>query len=269
MGFFENSFFGDIVGSPGRTAIQENINKIKQKYHPQIIIANGENAAHGRGITDKIVKELISQGIQVITMGNHTWDQKEIYQFIDLYPYLIRPANYPSGTPGRGYIILNFNQYKLAVINLQGRTFMPAIDCPFQTVSRLLEEIKQETSNIIVDFHAEATSEKQAMGWFLDGKVSAVVGTHTHVQTADERLLFNDTAYISDIGMVGPYDGILGMRKEEVLEKFITSLPQRFEVDNSGKWQLNAVVIDIDFNTGKATNIERIQFNQDKTIFMD
>jgi len=262
-------FFGDIVGSSGRTVIQENINKLKQKYHPQIIIANGENAAHGRGITEKILKELVGYGIQVVTLGNHTWDQKEIYQFINHYPYLIRPANFPIGTPGNGYVILNFNQYKFAVINLQGRTFLPAIDCPFQTVTQILKEIKNETSNIIVDFHAEATSEKQSMGWYLDGKVSAVVGTHTHVQTADERLLDHGTAYISDIGMVGPYDGILGMKREEVIEKFITSLPQRFEVDNTGKWQLNAVVIDIDFNTGRALNIERIHINQNKSIFMD
>ncbi|TCS83025.1 TIGR00282 family metallophosphoesterase [Tepidibacillus fermentans] len=259
-------FLGDIVGSPGRNAIAENINKIKQKFRPQIIVANGENAAGGRGITEKILKDLMNLGIHVVTMGNHTWDQKDIYQFIDHFPHLIRPANYPSGTPGKGYTIINFNAHKLAIINLQGRTFLPAIDCPFRKVEEILEEIRKETANILVDFHAEATSEKQAMGWFLDGKVSAVVGTHTHVQTADERILPKGTAYITDVGMVGPYDGILGMKKEEVIEKFITALPQRFEVDKLGRWQLNAVIIDIDLVTGKAKRIERIHLNQEKSI---
>ncbi|MFV9509774.1 TIGR00282 family metallophosphoesterase [Tepidibacillus sp. LV47] len=259
-------FFGDIVGSPGRRAIQENIGKIKQKYRPQIIVANGENAAGGRGITEKILKELMNLGIQVITMGNHTWDQKDVYQFIGNFPNLIRPANYPSGTPGKGYTIINFNTHKLAIINLQGRTFLPAIDCPFKKAEEILESVRKETSNILIDFHAEATSEKQAMGWFLDGKVSAVIGTHTHVQTADERILPKGTAYITDVGMVGPYDGILGMKKEEVIEKFITSMPQRFEVDKSGRWQLNAVIIDIDLASGKAKHIERIFLNQEKTI---
>ena len=259
-------FLGDIVGSPGRTAISDNMNKLKQKYRPQMIIANGENAASGRGITEKILKELLTQGIQIITMGNHTWDHKDIYQFIDQYPQLIRPANFPDGTPGKGYTIVNFNTTKIAVINLQGRTFLPAIDCPFREVEKILEKIKKITPVIFVDFHAEATSEKQAMGWFLDGKVSAVVGTHTHVQTADERILPGGTAYITDVGMVGPRDGILGMKKEAVIEKFMTSLPQRFEVDKESKWQLNAIVVDIEMNTGKALNIERIHIDQDSPI---
>lgn len=259
-------FFGDIVGSPGRTAIQENMARIKDKYHPNFVIANGENAASGRGINEKITKELFGLGIQVITMGNHTWDQRDIFDFIDKYPNLIRPANFPDG-PGKGYTIIKFNTYKIAIINLQGRTFLPPIDCPFTKVNKLIDEIKSITPNIIVDFHAEATSEKQAMGWFLDGRVTAVVGTHTHVQTSDQRILPNGTAYITDIGMCGPYDGILGMRKEEVLQKFITALPQRFEVDKDGRWQINAVIIDIDMETGKAKKIEKIRIDDENLLW--
>ncbi len=260
-------FLGDIVGSPGRTVIEDYMTKLKEKYHPHIIIANGENAAGGRGINEKILKQFFQTGINIVTMGNHTWDQKEIFDFIDNHNHLIRPANFPKGTPGKGYTIFNYNAYKLAVINIQGRTFLPPIDCPFRIVNEIIEEVKKETPNIIVDFHGEATSEKQAMGWFLDGKVSAVVGTHTHVQTADERILPKGTAYITDIGMVGPYDGILGMMRESVIEKFITSLPQRFEVDKEGRWQLNGVIIDIDPKSGKTSNIERVRFDADNPMW--
>lgn len=266
MTFLRVLFLGDIVGSPGRNLIEENLVKIKEKYRPHIIIANGENAAGGRGINEKILKQLFQWGINIVTMGNHTWDQKEIFDFIDDYKHLIRPANYPVGTPGNGYAIFNFNTFKLAVINIQGRTYLPPLDCPFTTATQLIEKIKKETPNIIVDFHAEATSEKQAMGWYLDGQVSAVVGTHTHVQTGDERILSKGTAYITDIGMVGPYDGILGMKREQVIEKFITALPQRFEVDTEGRWQINAVLIEINPNTGKANSIERIRFDSDNPI---
>jgi len=260
-------FFGDIVGSPGRLAIEKNILKIRENYHPQIIITNGENAAGGRGITEKIVKELSQLGINIITMGNHTWDNKEIFDFIDDYKNLIRPANFPVGSPGKGYTIINFNSYKLAVINLQGRTYLPAIDCPFQTARKLIEVVKKETPNIIIDFHAEATSEKLSLGWYLDGQVSAVIGTHTHVQTADERLLPNGTAYITDVGMVGPYDGILGMERQAVIERFVTALPNRFEVDEKAGWQINAVVIDINPETGLATKIEKIRIDPDNSLF--
>ncbi len=255
-------FIGDIVGSSGREALQKNLPMIKEKYKPHMIIVNGENAAGGRGITEKIAKEFFSLGIHAITMGNHTWDQKDIFDFIDHYDALIRPANYPTGTPGKGFTLINYNNHKIAIINIQGRTFLPPIDCPFQTVSDILEKIKKETPNIIVDFHAEATSEKIAMGWYLDGRVSAVFGTHTHVQTADERILPNGTGYITDIGMTGPRNGILGMNKDAVINKFITSLPQRFEVDTGEQWQLNAVLIDLDLNSGKTTHIERISLDE-------
>lgn len=260
-------FFGDIVGSPGRAALEENIFRIKEKFHPHIIIVNGENAAGGRGINEKIVKQFFQLGINIITMGNHVWDQREIFDFIDNTKNLIRPANFPEGTPGKGYTIFHFNAYKLAVVNLQGRTYLPPLDCPFQAASQLIDEIKKETNNIIVDFHAEATSEKQAMGWFLDGKVSAIVGTHTHVQTADERILPKGTAYVTDVGMTGPYDGILGMNREEVIEKFITQLPQRFEVDKKGRWQINALIIDINPDTGKAVKIERLRIDDDNPLW--
>ena len=256
-------FLGDIVGSPGRDLIEENLTKIKKRYHPHLIIANGENAAGGRGINEKILKQLYGYGINVITMGNHTWDQKEIFDFIDDYQHLIRPANYPKGTPGNGFTVIHFNSYKIAVINLQGRTFLPPIDCPFTTVMNIIEMVKKETPIIIVDFHAEATSEKQAMGWFLDGKVTAVIGTHTHVQTGDEKILPGGTAYITDVGMIGPYDGVLGMKREAVIEKFITSLPQRFEVDKSERWQINGLIIDINLETGKTEKIERLRFDSD------
>lgn len=260
-------FLGDIVGSPGRDLIENNLTKLKDKYRPHIIIANGENAAGGRGINEKILKQLFQLGINIITMGNHTWDQKEIYEFIDDYKHFIRPANYPAMTPGKGYTIFHFNSYKLAVINVQGRTYLPPLDCPFTKTMELIETIKKETPNIIVDFHAEATSEKQAMGWLLDGKVTAVIGTHTHVQTGDERIFPKGTAYITDVGMVGPYDGILGMKREQVIDKFITHLPQRFEVDASDRWQINGVIIDINPDTGFSLNIERIRFDSDNPIW--
>lgn len=259
-------FYGDIVGSPGRDAIEKYYTKIKEKYRPHIMLANGENAAGGRGINEKILKEFFQWGFHAITMGNHTWDQKEIFDFIDQYKNLIRPANFPEGTPGFGYTIIPFNHHKLAVINLQGRTFLPPLECPFKTAVQIIEKIQKETKNIIVDFHAEATSEKQALGWYLDGKVSALIGTHTHVQTGDERILPKGTAYITDVGMVGSYDGILGMNREGVIDKFLTSLPQRFEVDKGGRIQINAVVIDIDLETGKAKKIERVRIDPDHEL---
>ncbi len=256
-------FIGDIVGSPGRDLIETMLPQIRTEYKPQLIIANGENAAGGRGINEKITKQFFQLGINVITMGNHVWDQGEILEFIDDYKNLIRPANLAPEAPGNGYTILNYNDEKIGVINLMGRTFMPPVECPFRTVDRLLDLIQAETNTIIVDFHAEATSEKIAMGWHLDGRVTALLGTHTHVPTADERILAGGTAYISDVGMVGPYDGILGMAREGVLQKFLTQLPQRFEVDTEGATQFNAVLIDIDLKTGRAKSIERIRYIND------
>lgn len=259
-------FIGDIVGSIGRDIIESNINKIKNIYQPHIIIANGENSAGGRGINEKIIKQFFQLGINIITMGNHVWDRIEVFDYIDDYKNLIRPANYPDGTPGNSYSIISFNSYKLAVINLQGRTYLPPIDCPFRTADKLIEKISKETKNIIIDFHAEATSEKIALGWYLDGKVSFIAGTHTHVQTADERILPNGTAYISDVGMVGSYDGILGMQKDNIIKKFLTQLPQKFEVEETGRIQFSGVIVDIDPSTGKAFNIERIRHDSDNLI---
>lgn len=259
-------FIGDIVGSPGREMLKRYIPQLKVKYNPHLTIVNGENAAHGKGLTEKIYHELIGYGAQVITMGNHTWDKREIFEFIEKAKQLIRPANFPDGTPGKGITYFSVHGKEIAVINLQGRTFLPAIDCPFRYADKLVQEASKRTPYIFVDFHAEATSEKQAMGWYLDGKVSAVVGTHTHVQTADDRILPAGTAYITDVGMTGPYDGILGVSREAVLTKFLTSLPVRFEIAE-GRTQLSGVIIDLDGQTGQAKKIERILINDDHMFF--
>ncbi|WLD95224.1 TIGR00282 family metallophosphoesterase [Alkalihalobacillus sp. AL-G] len=259
-------FIGDVVGSPGRNMVETYLPKLRSKFQPTLTIVNGENAAHGRGINEKITRNLKQWGAQAITMGNHTWDNKEIFDFIDDVPQMVRPANFPEGTPGKGYTIVKINDAEFGIVNLQGRTFMPPLDCPFRKADEIISELKKRTSYIFVDFHAEATSEKQAMGWYLDGQVSAVVGTHTHVQTADERILPGGTAFLSDVGMTGPYDGILGMSKKAVLNKFLTNLPVRFEVEQ-GREQLSGVVIDLDKSTGLATKIQRIQINDDRPFF--
>ncbi|MDR7076249.1 metallophosphoesterase (TIGR00282 family) [Neobacillus niacini] len=256
-------FIGDVVGSPGRDMVKEYVPKIKEKYRPNFTIINGENAAGGRGITEKIYREFLGAGAQAITLGNHAWDNKEIFDFIDSAKNLVRPANFPEGTPGKGLVFFKVNDIEVAVINLQGRTFMPPLDCPFQKADELVELAQERTPFIFVDFHAEATSEKQAMGWYLDGKVSAVVGTHTHVQTADSRVLPNGTGYLTDVGMTGPYDGILGMEREAVITKFLTSLPVRFEVPKSGRSQLSGVYMELDRKTGKCKKMERILINED------
>ncbi|MBY7143597.1 TIGR00282 family metallophosphoesterase [Virgibacillus sp. NKC19-3] len=260
-------FIGDVVGSPGRDMVQDYLPKLKEKYRPHMTIINGENAASGKGITEKIYKQFLESGAQVITMGNHTWDKKEIFEFIEDATYMIRPANFPEGTPGKGLVFVNINGVEIAVINLQGRTFLPAIDDPFRKVDKLIDEAKKRTNIIFIDFHGEATSEKQAMGWYTDGRVSAVVGTHTHTQTADERILPEGTAYISDVGMTGSYDGILGMEREAVLKRFLTSLPVRFEINKKGRKQLNGFIVSIDKNSGKAMKVERILINDDHPFF--
>lgn len=260
-------FVGDVVGSQGREMINEYVPKLKEKYKPQITIINGENAAGGKGITEKIYRGFLEAGAQAVTLGNHTWDNKEIFEFIDQAKNLVRPANFPEGNPGKGITYLKFNTEEIAVISLQGRTFMPSIDCPFKKADELIHEAKKRTSMIFVDFHAEATSEKQAMGWYLDGRVSAVVGTHTHVQTADNRILPEGTAYLTDVGMTGPYDGILGVDREAVLKRFLTNLPVRFEMPKDGSRQLSAVLIEIDNKTGKAKKINRILINDDHPFF--
>jgi 2',3'-cyclic-nucleotide 2'-phosphodiesterase len=259
-------FIGDVVGSPGREMLTTYLPKLKSKYKPTLTIVNGENSASGKGITEKIYKQILDLGAQVVTLGNHTWDQRELIEVIDYCPNMIRPANFPEEVPGKGYAIIKINHLEVGVINIQGRTFLPPLDCPFKKVDNIIAEIKKRTPIIFVDFHAEATSEKQAMGWYLDGRVSAVVGTHTHVQTADARILPNKTAYITDVGMTGPYDGILGMEREAVLKRFLTSLPVRFEV-TKGREQLNGVIIDIDEKTGKAKSIKPIIINEDHPFF--
>ena len=260
-------FIGDVVGSMGRDMIKEYVPKLKEKFRPHVTIINGENAAGGRGITEKIYRGFLEVGAQVVTLGNHTWDNREIYEFIDHAKYLVRPANFPENNPGQGIAYLKMNSDEVAVISLQGRTFLPPSDCPFRKADELIEEAQKRTPIIFVDFHAEATSEKQAMGWYLDGRVSAVVGTHTHVQTADNRILPKGTAFMSDVGMTGPYDGILGMEREVVLRRFVTGMPARFEVPKDGRSQLSAVYIEIDKKNGKAKKIERIMINDDHPFY--
>lgn len=260
-------FIGDVVGSPGREMLSNYLPKLKEKYRPQLTIVNGENAASGKGITEKIYKQLLQAGAQVVTLGNHTWDRKEIFDFIDDADYLVRPANYPENNPGKGIVYVTVNNEEAAVINLQGRTFLEANDNPFTVGKRLIEEALERTNKIIIDFHAEATSEKLAFGWYVDGLASAVIGTHTHVQTADERVLPKGTGYITDVGMTGAYNGIIGVQKEAVINRFLTNLPTRFEVEKNGPNQLNGCFIKLNPITGKTEKIERIIINDERPFF--
>ncbi|WP_167629715.1 TIGR00282 family metallophosphoesterase [Listeria valentina] len=261
-------FIGDVVGSPGRDMVTEYLPKLKQKYKPTMTIINGENSAAGRGITEKIYKGFLELGANAVTLGNHGFDNRDIFEFIEDAKYLARPANFPEGTPGQGLVYVKSNQYLLAVINLQGRTFMGQdLRDPFETVDELVDQAREKTPLIFVDFHAETTSEKQAMGWHLDGRVTGVVGTHTHVQTADNRILPEGTAYLTDAGMTGPYDAILGMEREAVLRRFKTQLPTRFEVPKSGRTVLSGCLITLNEDTGKATQIDRILINDDHPFY--
>lgn len=249
-------FIGDVVGRPGRNYLMENLKRLKDNYSIDFTVVNGENSAGGVGITKSTYDEFINLGIDMVTLGNHTWSKKEILDFIEEADMLIRPANYPKGTPGKGYKIKESAGKRIAVINLCGRVFMDCIECPFKTIDEVLADLKNNADIIIVDFHAEATSEKLAMGGYLDGRVHAVLGTHTHVQTSDERILPGGTAYITDIGMTGPKDSILGVEKEAVIRKFISGMPARFEVA-AGEAILGAVIIQLDDNN-TVTGIERI-----------
>lgn len=250
-------FIGDIVGNPGRKIVNKNLQSIRREYNIDICVANGENSAGGNGITYYIANELYNAGIDVITLGNHTWSKKEIMSFIDNEARIVRPANYPEGVPGKGSTIITIKNKTIGIINIIGRVYMDNADCPFKVVEKEIDYLKSFTNVIFVDFHAEATSEKNAMGWFLNGKASCMVGTHTHVQTADERILYNGTAYITDVGMTGPSDGVIGIDRSIIVQKFLTSMPARYEVAK-GKVQFNAVVVDIDESTGKANSIKRI-----------
>jgi metallophosphoesterase (TIGR00282 family) len=250
-------FIGDIIGEPGRKIVRTNMRGLMDAHKPDLVIANGENAAGGFGITSEIAEELFSLGIHVLTSGNHVWDKKEIEPYLAKQDRLIRPSNYPPGNPGYGSVVISTGLGKVAVLNLEGRVFMSNLEDPFRHAERELEKLKKETHVVIIDFHAEATSEKIALAWHLDGKASAVIGTHTHVQTADERILTGGTAFITDAGMTGPTDSVIGVKKEQAIARFLYQTPHRFEIPK-GRVHLNGVVVDIDEKTGKSRGIERI-----------
>jgi len=244
---------GDIIGKPGRQAVQKLLPDLRQQYGLDLVIANAENSAGGLGVTPDTATELLEAGVDVLTSGNHVWAQKEIIPYLDSEMPILRPLNYPPGVPGRGYII----KEKAVIVNLIGRTFMSNFDCPFRAMDKLLAELQPSPPVIIVDFHAEATSEKMAMGRYLDGRVSAVLGTHTHVGTIDAQLLPQGTAYVTDIGMTGPTDSIIGDETDAVLQRFLTIIPNRLSV-GKGKVMFNAVLVRVDDESGKATSIERV-----------
>lgn len=250
---------GDIMGEPGRRAVARAVPRLVAQRQVDVVIGNGENVAGGFGITPELAEELFELGLAVITTGNHAWDKKEALDYFQRQPRLLRPANYPAGVPGHGSVVVESAAgERLAVLQLMGRAYMPTIDCPFQTAKRDVSRLKQETPAIIVDMHAEATSEKMAMGHFLDGEVTAVVGTHTHVQTADDQILPKGTAYLTDIGMTGPLHSVIGVKKELAIEKFLTGMPRRFEVAG-GPSVFCAVLLDLDARLGKAISLERIR----------
>jgi len=256
-------FVGDIVGKPGRELVRRGLTGIVDFHRIDLVIANAENSAAGFGITREIGDQLLEWGIDVMTSGNHIWDKKEALDYIGAESRLLRPANYPAGAPGKGsYLARTRDGRSVGVVNVMGRVFMLNIDDPFAVVVREIEALKERTRIIFVDFHAEATSEKIAMGWHLDGKVTALVGTHTHVQTADERILPRGTAYLTDVGMTGPHDSIIGVDIQAALGKFLTALPARFETATDNP-RLNAVIVEADEQTGRATDIERLSLSAD------
>jgi len=249
-------FIGDIIGHPGRRALRKFLPRLRERYSPDFIVANGENSAGGVGITEEVGAELLGL-VDVLTSGNHVWDKKEALPYLERQPRLLRPANYPPLNPGRGsYILESPRGWKAGVLNLQGRVFMEALDCPFRVADSEVAKLRAVTPIIVVDFHAEATSEKQALCWYLDGKVSALIGTHTHVPTADERILPRGTACITDVGMVGGYRSVIGIRPEQAVARFLTARPQRFEPEKEGL-VLSAVFIEVNAATGRALSIRR------------
>jgi metallophosphoesterase (TIGR00282 family) len=250
-------FIGDIVGNPGRKAAKDMIQKLRKDRQIDFCIVNGENAAGGSGITYVVAQELYKSGVDAITLGNHTWSKREIANFIDSDKCIVRPANYPEELPGKGSTVISNDKGKIGVLNLMGRVYMDSIDCPFKAADREIAMLKSEVKVIVVDMHAEATSEKCALAWYIDGRVSCVLGTHTHVQTADERILPCGTAFISDVGMTGPSEGIIGVNREIVINKFLTHMPNKFEMAQ-GPVQFNAVYLEVDEKTGKTLKIERI-----------
>jgi len=252
-------FIGDIVGKPGRDVVAALLPRLVKSRQVDFVIANGENAAVVAGLTPKVAEELLDLGIDVLTSGNHIWKRKEIEPYLAQSRVVLRPANYPGGVPGTGHVVLKTDEgIPVGVVNLEGRVFMKPLDCPFRTADHLLGQMAAKAAIRIVDFHAEATSEKQALAWYLDGRASAVVGTHTHVQTADERILDAGTGFITDVGMTGPTDSVIGVRKEDAISRFLTQRPHKFEIPK-GPTHLDAVVIDVDPKNGKAKKIERIK----------
>lgn len=253
---------GDICGKPGRQAAMQYIPKLKAEHNIDFVIANGENAAGGVGITKKILHEIYHYGVDVVTTGNHIWDKREIFDFIEDEPYLVRPANYPPGAPGHGYCIFTLGEKKIGVVNLSGRSFMPNMDCPFRKIDEILLVLNPQCDFIILDFHAETTSEKMAMGWYLDGRVTCLVGTHTHIQTADERILPKGTAYITDLGMTGPWNSVLGVDKDLILKKFITGLPVKFDLA-VGPNVFCGVILRIDDQMSTVQGLERVMIREE------
>jgi metallophosphoesterase (TIGR00282 family) len=249
---------GDIFGEPGRAALARLLPALRREHAIDFTVVNVENAAGGFGVTPAMGRAFLDQGVDVMTSGNHIWDKKEIVEYIVKENLLLRPANFPAGTPGTGFVTVKAGPHKVAVLNLMGRVFMLPIDCPFQAADAIVPELRRETPIVLVDMHAEATSESLAMGWYLDGRVSAVVGTHRHVQTADERVLPGGTAYITDLGMTGPTDGVIGVDRELIIQRFRTQMPARFEPAR-GPAALHGVVIAIDPDTGRATDIRRLR----------
>ncbi|WP_300360696.1 TIGR00282 family metallophosphoesterase [Fusobacterium sp.] len=257
---------GDVVGSPGRKTLEEYLKRFSSNY--DFIVVNGENAAAGFGITAKIADEFLANNIDVITSGNHIWDKKEIYTYLENSERLLRPINYPKGVPGKGYTIVESKKgIKVGVVSVQGRVFMPPIDCPFKTLADVVEEMRKECKIIIVDFHAEATSEKIALAKYMDGKISLLYGTHTHIQTADEKILLEGTGYITDAGMTGSDNGIIGMDNNSIIPKFLNCLPQRFEIAK-GMERLNGLDVEIDEETGDCLRIDRINISLDQIEMM-
>ncbi len=254
-------FIGDIVGQPGRRIVARHLKALIAAHSADLVLANAENAAGGFGITPSVGHELFGLGIDLLTSGNHVWDKKEAELYLAQDSRVLRPANYPEEAPGSGAHVLRKGEWLVGVLNVQGRAFLPPIDCPFRAADREIDQLKRVTDTIIVDFHAEATAEKQAFGWYVDGRVSAVIGTHTHVQTADERLLPGRTAYITDVGMTGPRDSVIGIAREDALHRFLTQMPKKFSMA-SGPAQLSAVVIDV-ADDGRARSIQRIQVPED------
>lgn len=250
---------GDIVGKPGRKILTSSLKQLRDQHEAEFVIANVENAAEGAGLVPKVGDEILAAGVDVMTSGNHIFDKKEVIGYIENQPRLLRPANYAPDAPGRGmWLGSTVSGTPVAVINIQGRIFMPPTDCPFRTADRLLAEVGKRASVVIVDHHAEATSEKQAMGRYLDSRVSAVVGTHTHVQTADEQILPGGTAYITDLGMTGPYDSVIGVESQLVVSRFLRGMPIRYQVATNNS-QLRGVAVEIDERTGRAISIQRLQ----------